>query len=70
MSEKGSKHYALKDALTKAGGAVGLARALGITSQAVSQWVRPPADRVLEIERITGISRHELRADIYGEDTP
>lgn len=27
---------------------------------------RLPAERVLDIERITGISRHELRPDIFG----
>lgn len=42
-----------------------LARALGITIGAVSQWDRVPAERVLDVERVTGISRHELRPDIY-----
>lgn len=28
---------------------------------------RIPAERVLDVERITGISRHELRPDIFGE---
>ena len=27
-----------------------------------------PAERVAEVERITGIPRHELRADIFGEE--
>ena len=44
-----------------------LAQELGITHGAVSQWPRVPAERVLDVERITGISRHELRPDIYGE---
>ena len=48
-------------------GVAALARALGgITSQAISQWERVPAERVLDVERITGISRHELRPDIFG----
>lgn len=25
------------------------------------------ADKVLEVERVTGISRHELRPDVFGE---
>jgi DNA-binding transcriptional regulator YdaS (Cro superfamily) len=25
-----------------------------------------PANRVLEIERLTGVSRHELRPDVFG----
>ena len=43
-----------------------LATELGITHGAVSQWSRVPAERVLDVERVTGISRHELRPDIYG----
>lgn len=43
-----------------------LAEALGITSGAISQWNRAPAERVLDIERLTGISRHDLRPDIFG----
>ena len=42
-----------------------LAAALGITHGAVSQWRRVPAERVLEVERITGVSRHDIRPDIY-----
>lgn len=43
-----------------------LAQALGITHGAVSQWSRVPTDRVLDVERITGISRHVLRPDVFG----
>jgi hypothetical protein len=66
----------MKDALEKAkssiGGASGLAKALGgITPQAISQWSRVPAERVLDVERVTGISRYELRPDIYpSEENP
>lgn len=42
-----------------------LAKQLGISAQAVSQWARVPVERVLEIERLTGVPRHELRPDIY-----
>lgn len=49
----------------KPGAVVNLARALNITSQAVSQWSRVPAERVLDVERATGIPRHDLRPDLY-----
>lgn len=59
-----------ENAKLKAGGPAALAKALGgITSQAVSQWRKIPADRTLEVERLTGISRYELRPDIFGEAT-
>jgi DNA-binding transcriptional regulator YdaS (Cro superfamily) len=29
-----------------------------------------PAERVLDIEKITGISRHELRPDLYPTEQP
>jgi DNA-binding transcriptional regulator YdaS (Cro superfamily) len=47
-------------------GVTTLARRLGITQPAVSQWKQTPPKRVLDIERITGISRHVLRPDIFG----
>lgn len=51
-------------------GQAGLARLLGVTPQAVNQWVngnRPvPSRHVLAIERATGVSRHELRPDVFG----
>lgn len=56
---------ALEKAKHALGSSVELAKRLGITSQAVSQWHRCPAERVLDVERATGISRHDLRPDIY-----
>lgn len=49
-----------------------LARRLGITSQAITGWVRAgrvPVQRVLAVEAITGVSRHKLRPDVYPEET-
>jgi len=57
---------ALKRAKQIAGGNTGLAKAMdGLTPQAVSQWEIVPPLRVLDVERITGVPRHELRPDIY-----
>lgn len=59
----------LSRAIKLADGPKALGVALGITSQAISQWDVCPALRVLEVERLTGVSRHELRPDIYGPAT-
>jgi DNA-binding transcriptional regulator YdaS (Cro superfamily) len=48
------------------GRATQLAKALDLFPNAISQWKNIPAKHVLEIERITGISRHDLRPDLYG----
>ncbi len=45
-----------------------LAKKMGVSYQAVQRWFvrgRIPAERVLAVESATGISRHELRPDIY-----
>lgn len=64
-------HAVMTDACEKAkhalGGPSALAKAIGdITSQAVSQWKRVPAERVVDVEKATGIPREELRPDIFG----
>lgn len=42
-----------------------LAKALGMTQPAVSQWERVPAERVLAVEAATGVSRTIIRPDLY-----
>ena len=59
------KQAALIQAIEIAGGASALANALGISQEAVSQWRRVPHGRVFAVERLTGVSRHELRPDVY-----
>ena len=64
---------ALIRAKKAAGGNTGLSKALSkgkprtrrITPQAISQWGKVPAERVLDVERVTGVSRSELRPDLY-----
>ena len=56
----------LSKAIAAAGGASALSRLLNITPQAVLQWDKVPPNRVLDVERHTGVSRHELRPDIFG----
>ncbi len=56
---------ALKEAVAKAGGGAALADFLGIRPQAVNNWRRCPAERVLEVERASGVHRSRLRPDLY-----
>lgn len=42
-----------------------IARELGVKPQAVHQWTMVPLERVLEVERITGIPREKLRPDFH-----
>lgn len=57
---------ALKELRKRAGTNVVLAKWAKCSRQAVSNWRKVPAERVLDIERHSGMSRHELRQDIYG----
>lgn len=41
-----------------------IAAELGISQGAVSMWSKVPAERLPEVERVTGIPRHLLRPDI------
>lgn len=57
----------LREAVRRAGSVTALAKILGIAPQAISQWDRVPAERVLAVEKATKVTRHELRPDIYPE---
>jgi DNA-binding transcriptional regulator YdaS (Cro superfamily) len=63
-------HSALKRALAVFDGNQSkFAEAIGTSQQLVSYWVRKgkelPAEFVLRTEAETGISRHDLRPDLY-----
>ncbi len=49
------------------GRAVKLAKTLGVSPGAISQWDRVPAERVIDVERATGIPRHALRPDLFDQ---
>lgn len=65
MKIKRPRDPGLEAALSASGKAVYLATRLGITPQAIAAWRRVPAERVLDVEKVTGISRCELRPDLY-----
>lgn len=66
-----------RDALLKAcddaGGQSALAERIGVRQSTFWHWLRKskrgiPGEYVLKVERITGISRHDLRPDLYPRD--
>lgn len=57
---------AVAEAVKGAGGVAALARKLGISQPAISQWDRVPVERVKAVSEITGMSPHQLRPDIFG----
>lgn len=59
----------LLNAIAALGTPYRLARAVGVTHQTIHSWIKAgkvPATRVLAVEAATGISRHELRPDVFG----
>lgn len=69
METKHTPYEALMLALERAGSQTKLARIAGVSTTAVWKWVqsskRVPAEFVLKVEKATGVSRHDLRPDIY-----
>ena len=57
----------LNRAIDAAGGIAQLARKIGIAQPSVSNWNRVPAERVIAVEAATGVSRKQLRPDLYSE---
>lgn len=57
----------LNQAIQAVGGVTELARKLGLSQPSISNWNRVPAERVMSVEALTGISRAVLRPDLYSE---
>ena len=55
----------LQEAIKAVGSVSELARRIGISQPSVSNWDRVPADRVLSVEGVTGVSRAILRPDLF-----
>lgn len=60
----------VSDIIEQLGGATKAAEALGVSSPSVVlNWRKRnsiPADKVIAVEAKTGISRHDLRPDVFG----
>lgn len=74
MSDALTSFEALELAVERAGTQESFAKALGVSQPTVWRWLqsskRLPAEHVLEAERQFGVSRHDLRPDIYPRDYP
>ena len=74
MEQVFSPFEALREAVAKAGGQAATARICGVSQPAVWKWLqsgkRLPAEYVLAVEAVTGVSRHLLRPDIYPLSLP
>lgn len=70
MTHKITRHNrasVLQEAIDKGKCAV-LAKACGVTTNAIYQWKQIPAHHVLTIEKLSGVSRYRQRPDIYGDE--
>ena len=56
----------LEEAIRAAGGVGALAQKIGISQPSVSNWARVPAERVVSVEAVTGVTRTVLRPDLFG----
>ena len=57
----------LREAICTVGGVTELARRVGLSQPSVSKWTKIPAERVLAVESISGVTRTILRPDLYSE---
>ncbi len=59
----------IEKAIKAAGGQCALARLLGLRQSHIWNWLRRegriPPKRILAVERVTGVSRHELDPSLY-----
>ena len=71
-AEENSPADALRCAVDRLGSQVAMGRLCGVTQQSVSKWIdlgkALPAEHVLAVEQATGISRHQLRPDLYPDE--
>lgn len=74
MVEKLTRYEALVQCRKAAGSDSQLARDLGVAQPTVWRWINQskqmPAEHVLDAERLYGVSRHDLRPDIYPRNYP
>lgn len=70
MTSEWTLRRGVEVAIEAAGGRNKLADLLGIRGESISGWHRVPAERVLDIERLTDgrALRHRMRPDLYPQE--
>lgn len=73
MDEIRSPADALRRAVSVAGSQVRFGKLIGVGQPSISKWlandVSLPAEHVLKVEAETGVSRHDLRPDLYPRES-
>jgi DNA-binding transcriptional regulator YdaS (Cro superfamily) len=62
-------HMSVREAAKRVGGITELARKLGITKSAVYQWDEVPAERVVDLARLSGLPRSLFRPDLFPRES-
>ena len=74
MDGRIAMHQALLRAIAIYGSQSATAAATGRTQPAISYWIRKkavcPDDLVLKVESDTGVSRYDLRSDLFQREAP
>lgn len=74
MDTQPTRFEALIACRNKAGSDSKLARDLGVSQPTVWRWLKQtkqmPGEHVLDAERLYGVSRHDLRPDLYPRNYP
>lgn len=60
---------AVDEAVRRKGSRTAVAAALGITRQAMDDWDQVPVKRAAALEHLSGVSRCEMRPDIWRPET-
>ncbi|QHC37233.1 helix-turn-helix domain-containing protein [Komagataeibacter xylinus] len=64
------ENSSLPEIIKRAGGRRAIARALGMTEQAVGQWKQVPPRWVVDVAAMAGMSPTEIRPDVFRDPLP
>jgi DNA-binding transcriptional regulator YdaS (Cro superfamily) len=68
-----TKRKNIERAVDLAGGIYKVAESMKISHQAIQQWIyngHVPPKRIIKLEQLSGVTRHEIDSDLYPETLP